>query len=152
MTTEAVLAIAEAAQTGSSWSTGEALAAVEHTENPQGQNPLAFLDLVAAGSTTPGRAAKFLVLVAEPLGLDTSALAAAVGDPAPNGSFADDQYFTDTLFAALARDLLDGSVPAATVAYIDEQATGRGILGLQRRHHADDRSRHRHHRPRGAGR
>ncbi len=126
VTTEAVLAIAEAAQTGPSWSTGEALAAVEGTENPQGQNPMAFLDLVAAGSTTPGRAAKFLVLVAEPLGLDTTTLAATIGDPAPNGSFADDLRFTDTLFAALAEDLLVGSVPPATVAYIEskQQAAG----------------------------
>jgi Squalene-hopene cyclase C-terminal domain len=126
VTTEAVLAIAEAAQTGPSWSTSEALAAVEHTENPQGQNPLAFLDLVSAGSTTPGRAAKFLVLVAAPLGLDTSALATTIGDPAPDGSFAGDLYFTDTLFAALAKDLLGGSAPPATVAYIEskQQAAG----------------------------
>ncbi len=126
VTTEAVLAIAEAAQTGSSWNAGEALAAVTNTENLQGQNPLAFLDLVGAGSTTPGRAAKFLVLVAAPLGLDTSTLAATIGDPAPDGSFAGDLHFTDTLFAALAKDLLDGSVPPTTVAYIEskQQAAG----------------------------
>ena len=126
VTTEAVLAIAEAGQSDSSWSTAEAFAAVDGTKNTDGQSPLAFLDLVAADATTPGRAAKYVVLVAEPLGLDTTALAATIGDPAPNGSFGDDLHFTDTLFAALAKDLLDGSVPASTVSYIEskQQAAG----------------------------
>jgi hypothetical protein len=125
-TTEVVLAIAEAAQTGSSWNTGEAAAAVAATKNPQGESPLPFLDLVAGAATTPGQAAKYLVLVAAPLGQDTTTLAATIGDPAPNGSFASDLHFTDTLFAALAKRILTGSVPASTVAYIEskQQAAG----------------------------
>jgi hypothetical protein len=125
-TTEAVLAIAEAAQTSSTWSTSEALAAVTGTQNPQGQNPLAFLNLVEGNATTPGQAAKYLVLVAAPLGQDTTTLASTIGSPNPDGSFASDLHFTDTLFAALAKKLLDGSVPASTVAYIEskQQAAG----------------------------
>jgi hypothetical protein len=117
-TTEVVLAIAEGAQTGSSWSTSEAAAAVADTKNPQGQNPLAFLDLVKGFATTPGQAAKFVVLVAAPLGQGTSSLASTIGDPNPDGSFATDLHFTDTLFAALAKKLLTDSVPASTVSYI----------------------------------
>jgi hypothetical protein len=125
-TTEAVLAIAEAAQTSSTWSTSEALAAVTGTQNPQGQDPLAFLNLVEGNATTPGQAAKYLVLVAAPLGQDTTTLASTIGSPNPDGSFASDLHFTDTLFAALAKKLLDGSVPASTVAYIEskQQAAG----------------------------
>ncbi len=126
VTTEAVLAIAEAGQTGTSWSTSEASAAVAATQNGDGQNPLAFLDLVKGLATTPGQAAKYVVLVGAPLGQDTSALAATIGDPNPDGSFATDLHFTDTLFAALAKKLLTGSVPASTVAYIrsKQQAAG----------------------------
>lgn len=126
VTTEAVLAIAEAAQTGPSWSTSEAASAVAATKNADGQSPLAFLDLVKGFATTPGQAAKYIVLVGAPLGQDTTALAATVGDPNPDGSFATDLHFTDTLFAALAKKLLTGSVPASTVSYIEskQQAAG----------------------------
>jgi len=125
-TTEVVLAIAEAGQSGSSWSTAQAFGAVSGTTNPQGQSPLDFLNLVAADATTPGQAAKYLVLVAKPLGLGTGALATTIGSPNPNGSFATDLHFTDTLFAALAKKLLVGSVAASTVAYIEskQQAAG----------------------------
>ncbi len=125
-TTEVVLAIAESAQTGGSWDTAAAAAAVAATQNPQGTSPLPFLDLVKAAATTPGQAAKYLVLVGAPLGQDTTTLAATIGDPAANGSFATDLHFTDTLFAALAKQVLTGSVPASTVAYIEskQQAAG----------------------------
>ena len=125
-TMEVVLAIAEGAQTGSSWSTSEAMDAVAATENPQGQNPLDFLDLVAAAATTPGKAARYVVLVGAPLGQDTTALAATIGDPNPDGSFATDLFFNDTLMAALAKKVLTGSVPASTVDYIKskQQAAG----------------------------
>ncbi len=125
-TTEVVLAIAESAQTDTSWDAAAAAAAVAATQNPQGESPLPFLELVKAAATTPGQAAKYLVLVGAPLGQDTSALAATIGDPAPDGSFASDLHFTDTLFAALAKKILTGSVPASTVSYIEsrQQAAG----------------------------
>ncbi len=126
VTSEAVLAIAEAAQTGTTWNASEAATAVAATKNADGQNPLAFLDLVKGFATTPGQAAKYVVLVGAPLGQDTTALAATIGDPNSDGAFATDLHFTDTLFAALAKKVLTGSVPASTVAYIEskQQAAG----------------------------
>jgi hypothetical protein len=134
VTEDAVLAIAEAGQTGATWSASEAKNAVAGTTNDMGIDPLAFLALVEAPLTpsTPdpslrGPAAKFLVLVAAPLGLDTAALADEIGDPDPNGSFAPDTVFNSTLYAALAKRLVDGAVPASTVAYIaSKQGTDGG--------------------------
>ena len=118
VTPEAVLAVAEAGQTGTSWSTSDALAAVQATRNSDGQDPLAFVDLMEAAATTPGAAGKFIVLVAGPLGRDTSSLATIVGDPAPNGSFDADLFFNNTLYAGLSKRVTAGSVPASTVAYV----------------------------------
>ncbi len=148
-TTEVVLAIAESAQTGGSWDTSAAAAAVAATQNPQGESPLPFLDLVTAAATTPGQAAKYLVLVGAPLGQDTTTLAATIGDPAPDGSFATDLHFTDTLFAALAKRRPDRFGAGVDRRVHREQAAGRGLVGLRRNH--DHRPRHRHDRPRGAG-
>jgi hypothetical protein len=117
LTEDVVLAIAEAAQTGPTWSTAEASTAVLATDTG-GQDPSAFLTAVGAAATTPGRAAKFLVLVAAPLGMNTSTLAATVGDPMPNGAFDTDSFFNNTLYAALAKYLVDGTVPASTVTYV----------------------------------
>lgn len=128
-TTEAVLAIAEGAQAGSSWSTGEAHAAVQTAVNADDVNPLPFVDLMATDPVAVGRAAKLVLLVAAPLGLDPEAfdpagdgspvdLAAAIGDPNPDGSFGPPGFFNTTLYAALAKWLVDGAVPAATVDYI----------------------------------
>ena len=118
VTPEAVLAVAEAGQTGTTWSTSEALASVQAAQNADGQDPLAFVDLMQAGATTPGAAGKFIVLVAGPLGRDPSALAAAVGDPAANGSFGSDLFFNNTLYAGLSKQVTAGSIPASTVAYV----------------------------------
>ena len=129
VTSEAVLAIGEGAQTGAAWSTSAAQTAVKNTTNADGKNPMPFLDLVAAGSLSPGKAAKLILLVAEPLGLDPTSfdpagdgspvdLVAAVGPGNADGSFGPPGAFNQTLFAALAKKLVDGSVPAATVTYI----------------------------------
>jgi Prenyltransferase and squalene oxidase repeat len=129
VTSEAVLAIAEGGQTGAAWSTSEALAAVQATTNAQGTNPMPFLDLVGSGSMSPGKAAKLIDLVAEPLGLDPTAfdpagngspvnLVAAMGSGNADGSFGPANAFNQTLFAALAHELVNGSVPAQTVQYI----------------------------------
>ena len=124
-TLDVVLAIAEAAQTGPTWSTAEASAAVLATDTG-GQSPADFLAAVEAAATTPGRAAKYLVLVAAPLGMDTAGLAATIGDPLPNGAFDTDSFFNNTLYAALAKQLVDGAVPPTTVAYVlsKQQADG----------------------------
>jgi hypothetical protein len=129
VTSEAVLAIAEGAQTSTAWSTSSALADVQSTTNVDGTSPMPFLDLVAAGSLSPGKAAKLIVLVAEPLGLDPTSfdpagngspvnLVAAMGSGNADGSFGPANAFNQTLFAALAKKLVDGSVPPATTSYI----------------------------------
>lgn len=129
VTSEAVLAIGEGAQTGATWSTSAALTAVENTRNADLTNPMPFLDLVAGGTLSPGKAAKLILLVAEPLGLDPTSfdpagdgspvnLVAAVGSPNADGSFGPAGAFNQTLFAALAKKLVDGTVPAATIDYI----------------------------------
>jgi hypothetical protein len=129
VTSEAVLAIGEGAQTSGTWSTSAALAAVQSTTNGQGTSPMPFLDLVAGGSLSPGKAAKLIVLVAEPLGLDPTSfdpagngspvnLVTAMGSGNADGSFGPATSFNQTLFAALAKKLVDGSVPAATTNYI----------------------------------
>jgi len=123
---EAVLAIAESAQTGTVWSPAEALAAVQATKNIDGFDPTAALAIMEAGATSPGSAGKFIVLVAAPLGMDTTALDAAVGDPNPNGSFATDQFFNNTLYAALAKKIVDGAVPASTIAYVEGKQLASG--------------------------
>lgn len=120
-TPDAVLAIAEAAQTGTTWSTSEALAAVTAFTNPQSQNPLAFVALMEAATSVPGDAAFFIVMVAAPLGMDTTALEAIVGDPAPGGYFDSDLYLNETLWAGLSKKITAGSVPASTVAYVESK-------------------------------
>jgi Prenyltransferase and squalene oxidase repeat len=129
VTSEAVLAIGEGAQTGATWSTSAALTAVQNTKNADDENPMPFLDLVAGGSLSPGKAAKLILLVAKPLGLDPTSfdpagdgspvnLVNAMGSGNADGSFGPPGTFNQTLFAALAKKLVDGSVPAATINYI----------------------------------
>jgi hypothetical protein len=78
---------------------------------------------------SPGKAAKFILLVAEPLGLDPTSfdpavngspvnLVTAMGSGNADGSFGPANAFNQTLFAALAHQLVNGSVPAQTVQYI----------------------------------
>ena len=128
-TYDAVLAIAEHAQTGPTWSTTEALQAVDGSDNAGGEDPLAFLDLMSDNIAGPGDAAKTIVLLAAPLGLPFDAydpgnvggsvdLVAAVGTPASDGSYAPDFAFNDTLYAGLASKLISGAVVPSTVTYV----------------------------------
>src|SRR6185437_9837651 len=81
-TRDAALAIAEDAQTTSTWSTSEALAAVGAVKyQGVGPTPLNALDDFAATISGAGAAAKTIVLSAAPLGLDPAAF-----DPAGNGN------------------------------------------------------------------
>jgi hypothetical protein len=129
VTSEAVLATGEGAQTGGAWSTSAALTAVQNTKNADDKSPMPFLDLVAGGSLSPGKAAKLILLVAKPLGLNPTSfdpagdgspvnLVNAMGPGNPDGSFGPANAFNQTLFAALAKKLVDGSVPAKTIDYI----------------------------------
>lgn len=125
-TPDAILAAAEAAQTGSTWSTAEAIAAVRALA-ACGVSPLDWVDAYSQSGLDAGSAAKLVVLVAAPLGLPTTAFDPA-GDGGPvdldaiiasgvdgNGSYG---TFTDTVYAALALRLTAGSVPEITMASI----------------------------------
>jgi hypothetical protein len=136
-TFDAVLAVAEAAQSGAAWNTSEALAGVAAFFNIDGVNPLPYMDLVGLAATTPGRAGKIITLWAEPLGLDPTAfdplgdgtpvdLVDLVGTPMPNGAYAADVAFTDTLFAALAVYLVGGTVSPSTLQYVRDGQTAEG--------------------------
>ncbi|MFM7616258.1 MAG: prenyltransferase/squalene oxidase repeat-containing protein [Actinomycetes bacterium] len=125
-TPDAILAVAEAAQTGTAWSTAEALAAVSAL-TACGPSPLDAVDDFAEDGLDAGTAAKLVVLVAAPLGIPAAAfdpsgdggavdLVAIVADgAAPDGSYG---TFNDTLYAALATRLVPGTVPPPTVARI----------------------------------
>jgi hypothetical protein len=137
-TRDAALAIAEGAQTGSTWNPTEgldALAALQY--GGSGPTPLDALDAFAATITTAGAAAKTIVLSASPLGLDPAAF-----DPGDDGNPVDlvalldsgcaadtasfGPAFTDTLYGALAKKLVCGAPPAAALATIrsGQQANG----------------------------
>jgi hypothetical protein len=137
-TRDAALAIAAAAQTGTTWSTTEArdvLAALKFAGN--GPTPLDALDAYAATITTAGAAAKTIVLSAAPLGVDPSAFDPA-GDGSPTNlvalldsgcaanSASFGAAFSDTLYGALAKKLVCGAPPAAAVTTIRsaQQANG----------------------------
>ena len=126
-TPDAVLAIAEAGQTGPTWSTAEALAAVRAVSGSCGENPLAWLDEWSRSGISGGDAAKLVVFVSGPLGLPSAAFDPA-GDGAPVDLTAliaaaqepDGWYgtFGETIDAAIALRILDAPVPAATTALL----------------------------------
>ena len=78
-TSEAILAIAEAAQSGTAWSTSDAFDAVDAFDDETAANntPLDYDGRGRDGraaTLTPGKAAKWIVNVALPLGLDPTEL------------------------------------------------------------------------------
>jgi hypothetical protein len=128
-TRDAALAIAEHAQTGPTWSTSEALAAVAAVKyQGVGASPLDALDDYAATITTAGAAGKTIVVSAAPLGVAPSAF-----DPAGDGAPVDlvalmgcdtttEAAFNDLLFVALGQDLAcGGAQPAILDAVRDAQ-------------------------------
>lgn len=136
-TPDAVLAIAENAQTSDTWSTTLARNAVT-ARVKSGNNPLHNLDDLVDAGTTGGQAAKLIVLTVAPLGLDPRDFdpdndsAAAVDlvsimDAAklPDGSYGAGT-FNATIFAAIASKVIGRNVPADTLAYINgaQQANG----------------------------
>ena len=159
-TSDAILAIAENAQQQAEWNTTQARNAVRAAET-NGNDPLHNIDdLVDDNSPAinAGTAAKVIVLVAKPLGLamtnfnpdgDTGKNLVAVmnAGAAPNGSYG---TFNATAYAALAKKLVDGSVPTNTVAYIraaQEASGGWDFNGDPAR----ERRRRRQHRDRDPG-
>ena len=135
-TPDAVLALAEVAQTGTSWNVAQARAAVTAAVR-NGRTPLDYLDDLAETTTSAGQAAKLVVLVTAPLGFDAAAFdpqrdgaADLVGrmDAGRNadGSYGPAATFNATLYAALAHPLLGRRVPASTrdVVLVAQQANG----------------------------
>jgi hypothetical protein len=123
-TPDAVLAIAENAQTSATWNRSEALDAVLATKKG-GHGALHAIDDLADSGINAGQAAKLVELVARPLGLsitkfnpdkDHSVNLEAIIDAGhkPDGSYG---ALDATLYAAMAKRKL-GGVPADTLAFI----------------------------------
>ncbi len=132
-TPDAVVAIAEPAQTKLGWDTTVARNAVLAVKK-NNKSALDALDNFADGTLSAGQAAKLIVLVAKPLGLSPTAfdpqsdgarnlVAVVDSGAAPDGSYG---AFNATLYAALAKQQTTGDVPAPTLAVIRaaQQANG----------------------------
>ena len=133
-TPDAIVAIAEEGQQQALWNTTQARTAVNAVK-VGGKSALDWADDFADGAITAGQAAKLIVLVAKPLGLsvtnfnpqgDATAknlIATVNAGLQSNGSYG---AFNATLYAALAKWIVDDSVPATTLAYIrgGQQASG----------------------------
>jgi hypothetical protein len=130
-TADATFALASHAQTGGSWSTTQARNAVLAVQTPAHLTALNELDNLADGSVNAGRAAKLIVLVTNPLGLDPNAfdpdcdggpgvdLQAQLGSPGSGGTYGISvAALNQILFAARATKALGGTVAAATVTVI----------------------------------
>jgi hypothetical protein len=135
-TRDATLAIAEGSQTGSTWSTTEALAAVQATKvGGSGPSPLDFLGQDPAVISSPGAAAKTIVLTIEPLGLDPTSFGAFGSAPgAPQNlvtlmggcSASSDAALNNLLYILLAEHLACGSMSPAGVADVRGQQQSDG--------------------------
>jgi len=133
-TPDAVLAIAENAQTTKKWNPATALAAVLAVKTKH-HTALHALDNLVDGGIDAGQAAKIVVLDAKPLGLSTTDFnpdgdaksvnlkSTILAGAQPDGSYG---AFNATLYAAIALRLLATPVSANTVAYIRaaQQANG----------------------------
>lgn len=140
-TPDAILAIAEGAQTSGTWDSAAALAAVTAADanaGDPGGTPLDWADAFLGGEAPrAGIAAKFIVLITGPLGLDATAFdPAADGTPVDlvaamdDGLLEDGSYgagaLNDTLYALLANAVLGREAPVETLAYVraTQQADG----------------------------
>jgi hypothetical protein len=130
-TSDAVLALAQAAQTSGTWNAAAARAAVLGTSTASGKTPLDELDTYASVSSGPGVAGvagKLVTLVANPLALDPAAfdpsgngatdLVAKLGEPGVDGKFGLTLgNFNGILYAARGYATFS-TVPPATIAVI----------------------------------
>ncbi len=137
-TPDAILAIAANAQTTATWSTSEALAAVEAVDNA-GVTALDWVDAWVDGELTDppliGQEAKLILQVAVPLGFDPTDF--DPGDDDAPGAGVDltagldenaPALFNSFLFARLAESLLAQNVHQADLQVVceSEKATGGG--------------------------
>ena len=128
-TSDAVLAIALAAQTGPVWDAAAARAAVEALTygGPGGPTPIDALDDWVTGGINAGEAAKLILLVIEPLDLDPADFGPSGTDVFsilyPSGTCAggpdlSGTFFYEKLSLGLATDLLCGAVDPAVVTLV----------------------------------
>ncbi|MCB0970001.1 MAG: hypothetical protein KDA97_00565, partial [Acidimicrobiales bacterium] len=138
-TSDAIAAIAAASQTGPRWDDAQALAAVEALVSTQTRTPLDEIDRLvdADGAADPStdaagaRAAKVIVLVAGPLGLDPTDVDPADDSPAAvdlgarmdlhrqgDGSYDFGAQFNGTLYSALALQIRGEVVPQGLIDQI----------------------------------
>jgi len=135
-TADAVMAIAEGAQTSSEWDPSAAVAAVEAAVTG-GNTALDAIDVEAADATlTPGAAAKIIALVAAPLGLDPAAFdPAGDGDPVDLLAIVTDSFdedtglfgdFTGTMFGAIVHPYVCAEVPSAVASALEDAQNSLG--------------------------
>jgi hypothetical protein len=126
-TPDAILTIAEGAQTGTTWSTAEALVAVSALQSGgSGSTPLDAIDDWIATGVNAGEAAKITLLVSAPLGIDPADFGTANTDLAalvyPSGCGSSPAtgglFFNELIFVALAGELLCGAPDAAAITTI----------------------------------
>jgi hypothetical protein len=131
-TRDAVLALAEQAQTTPTWNAGVARTAVEALQaGGSGPTPLDYLEDLVAASSDPGVAAKTVVLVSEPLGIDPTAfgsvnLLAKMGGCTGQAS----PTFNGLLYLVVAQQLLCGAAPEASIAAVRDAQQANGGWGF----------------------
>jgi hypothetical protein len=125
-TRDAALAIAEQAQTGTTWSTSEARSAVQAVTTNGSPSPLDFLEQDSAVVGAGGSAAKTIVLTTAPLGLDPTSF----GSPAApvnlvtlmgGCSVSEDPAISNLMYILLAEKLACGSISAAGLTNLRSQ-------------------------------
>ncbi|HXY93717.1 MAG TPA: prenyltransferase/squalene oxidase repeat-containing protein, partial [Acidimicrobiia bacterium] len=119
-TTDAVVAIAEGAQTGNTWNTAEARAAVEALKaGGSGPTPLDYLQTLIANASDPAVAAKNAVYVSRALGIDPTAFGSLnLVDKMGGCNGSSTLGFNGLLYLTLAQAILCGTAPSANVATI----------------------------------
>ena len=133
-TPDAIEAIAENAQKQATWNTSQALAAVNATVS-HGHSPLHYMDNYVDAGVNAGQAAKVIVLVVKPLGLNPADF-----DPDHDGGHvnlrnivvsgkkSDGTYgtFNDTLYAMIALHSMGVVIAPATLSAVrkGQEASG----------------------------
>lgn len=136
-TPDATLALATSFQTGPEWDRAGALAAVQAADNGSGKDPLDYLDDLVDGEADPtsnaaaARAAKIIVLVADPLGIDPAdfdpsndsatavdLVSRVTSHQAGDGSYDLGALFNGVLYTALALETQGITPPAGLVDQI----------------------------------
>jgi hypothetical protein len=127
-TTDAVLAVAEQAQTGAAWNEDAARDAIDALHaGGSGPTPLDYLENLVATSTDPAVAAKNALFVSVPLGIDPTEFGSVNLVDAMGGCTGTDTLgFNGFLYLVIAQQQLCGSAPAASVATIRDAQQANG--------------------------